>query len=179
MHFLCGGSTPLQREIFERKYTMHSALNPLSKKYICGLILIAILWSNLPARAQDIVEKNVPPEIQKVFSLKYPDHSEAYWTLKDGLYGVSFKTDKGYLDAWFSPKGKWVRTERIIEFDTLPKAVVDSLNASQFGDWDLGNIYTMEIPGRATRYKLYVYSANWDELELVYEGNGKLIVEVP
>jgi Protein of unknown function (DUF2874). len=158
---------------------MHTTLNLSSKKYICGLMLIAILWSNLPASAQDIAEKNVPSEVQKTFSLKYPDFSEAYWTLKDGLYGVSFNTAKGYLDAWFSPKGKWVRTERIIEFDILPKAVVDSLHASQFGNWDIGNVYTLEIPGRAARYKLYVYSANWDELELIFEANGKLILDIP
>lgn len=158
---------------------MHSALNPLSKKYICGLILIAILWSNLPAKAQDIAEKNVPPEVQKFFFLKYPDYSEAYWTLKDGLYGVSFKTTKGYLDAWFSPKGKWVNTERIIEFDALPKAVIDSLNVSQFADWDVGNAYAVEIPARANRYKIYVYSANWDELELIFEANGRLIPNLP
>jgi hypothetical protein len=158
---------------------MHSSLNFLSKKYIFGLVLIAILWSNLPASAQDIAEKNVPPEVQKVFSLKYPDHSEAYWTLKDGLYGVSFKTAKGYLDAWFSPKGKWAHTEKIIEFEALPKVVIDSLNASHFGDWDVGNVYVMEIPGKATRYKLYVYSSNWDELELVFEANGRLIPDLP
>lgn len=158
---------------------MHSTLNLLSKKYICGLVLIAILWSNLPANAQDIAEKNVPPEVQKAFSLKYHDYSEAYWILKDGLYGVSFKTAKGYLDAWFSPKGKWVHTERIIEFDALPKAVVDSLYTSQFGDWDVGNAYAVEIPGRTTRYKLYVYSANWDELELNFEASGRLILDIP
>lgn len=158
---------------------MHSDLNPLSKKYFFGLVLMAILWSNLPVTAQDIAGKNVPPEIQKNFSLKYPDFSEAYWTLKDGLYGVSFKTAKGYLDAWFSPKGKWVKTEKIIEFDTLPKAVIDSLNASHFGDWDVGNVYSMEIPGKTTRYKLYVYNANWDELELIFEANGSLIPDLP
>lgn len=158
---------------------MHSASNPLSKKYICGLILIAILWINLPVSAQDIAEKNVPPGVQKSFSLKYPDYSEAFWSLKDGLYGVSFKTAKGYLDAWFSPKGKWVRTERIIEFDSMPKAVIDSLYASQFGDWDTGNAYAVEIPARATRYKIYVYSANWDELELIFEANGRLIPDLP
>lgn len=163
----------------ERQYPMHSALNPASKKYICSLVLIAILCFNLPASAQDLAEKNVLSEVRKTFSQKYPDFSEAYWTLKDGLYGVSFKTAKGYLDAWFSPKGKWVRTERIIDFDTLPKAVVDSLYDSQFGDWDIGNVYAMEFPVRAPRYKLYVYSTNWDELELVFEANGRLILDLP
>jgi hypothetical protein len=158
---------------------MHSALNTISKKYISGLLLVAILCSYLPAGAQDIADKNVPAEVQKSFSLKYPDFSEAYWTLKDGLYGVSFKTSKGYLDAWFAPKGKWVRTERIIEFEALPKAVVDSLYAGQFGEWDVGDAYAVEIPGRVTRYKLYVYSTQWDEMELMYEANGKLIPDLP
>ena len=158
---------------------MQSDLNHLAKKYICGVLLIAMLWSSLQANAQDIAEKNVPLKVHKAFSLKYPDFSEAYWTLKDGLYGVSFKTAKGYLDAWFSAKGKWVRTERIIEFDALPKAVIDALYASQFGDWDVGNAYAEEISPKVTRYKLYVYNPNWDELELIFSAGGKLILDIP
>jgi hypothetical protein len=157
---------------------MHSVHFLFSKKLFFSIALITLLWSNLPASAQDIAEKIVPTEVQKAFSLKYPDYSEAYWTLKDGLYGVSFKTAKGYLDACFSPKGKWLYTEKIIAFNTLPKAVVDSLNASHFGGWDVGNSYSIEIPGKSTRYKLYVYSAKWDELELLFEENGRLIPDL-
>jgi hypothetical protein len=158
---------------------MHSSINPASKKYIYSLLLMTVICCNIPARAQDIADKSVSSQVRKVFIQKYPDFSEAYWTLKDGLYGVSFKTAKGYLDAWFAPKGQWVRTERIIEFDAVPKPVLDSLYSSQFGDWDLGNAYAVEYPGRTTRYKLYVYSTNWDELELIFEANGRLILDLP
>ena len=158
---------------------MHPALLPASKKYIRGLVLMAILCSSLPALAQDIADKNVPMAVQKAFSQKYRGYSEAYWTLKDGFYGVSFKTVRGYLDAWYTVKGKWVRTESIMAFEALPKAVIDSLYASEFSEWDLGDAYKLEIPGKATRYKLYVYSPDWDELELVFEANGKLILDLP
>jgi len=158
---------------------MQPTFNFLKRSFIITLVLITVLSSNHPIKAQDIAEKDVPPDVQKAFFKKYIKHSEAYWMIKDGFYIVSFKTGKEYLDACFSVKGKWISTERIIEFAALPKAVADSLHASQFGTWDVGNTYAVETPGRQTRYRLYIYSATWDELELNYEANGKLIIENP
>jgi hypothetical protein len=151
----------------------------LRRSFITGLILISVICINDALRAQDIAGKDVPPEVQKAFLKKFADAGDAYWMIKDGVYIVSFKTGKEYLDACFSPKGKWVYTERIIEFSTLPKAVADSLHASQFGHWDVGNTYAVELPGKPPRYRLYVYSATWDELELNYEADGRLIPDMP
>jgi hypothetical protein len=158
---------------------MQPASNFLNRSFLIIFVLLFVFCSNHSVRAQDIAEKDVPPDVQKAFSKKYLAHSEAYWMIKDGFYIVSFKTGKEYLDACFSIKGKWISTERIIEFADLPKAVADSLHASQFGGWDVGNTYAVESPGNPPRYRLYVYSATWDELELNYEANGKLIIENP
>jgi hypothetical protein len=158
---------------------MQPASNILSRSFLIGLIFVSVLCFSHSAKGQGIAEKDVPPDVQKAFSKKYMEHSEVYWMVKDGFYIVSFKTGKEYLDACFNAKGKWINTERIIEFKSLPKAVADSLHASQFGDWDIGNTYAVESPGKAIRYRLYVYSATWDELELNYEADGKLIVENP
>lgn len=158
---------------------MQPAFNFLSRNFYITLVLLSILSINQAGKAQDIAEKEVPPEVQKAFSKKYVEQSEAYWMIKDGLYVVSFKTGKEYLDACFSAKGKWVNTERIIDFNALPKSVADSLHASQFGDWDIGNTYAVETPGKPIRFRVYVYSATWDELELNFEAEGKIIVENP
>jgi hypothetical protein len=158
---------------------MQPASNFLTRSFIIGLVLFSVLCFSHIVKAQDIAEKDVPPDVQKAFSKKYLEHSEAYWMMKDGFYIVSFKTGKEYLDACFSSKGKWISTERIIDISALPKAVMDSLHASHFGHWDVGNTYAVEIPGKPTRYRLYVYSATWDELELNYEANGKLIIKNP
>lgn len=158
---------------------MKPASNSLSRSFFIGLLLFSLLCTNYMVKAQDIAEKEVPPNVRKAFSKKYIEHSEAYWTIKNGVYVVSFKTGKDYLDACFSTKGKWINTERIIDFIALPKGVADSLHASHFGDWDVGNTYAVESPGKPTRFRVYVYSANWDELELNFEAQGKIIVENP
>jgi hypothetical protein len=158
---------------------MQPASTLLSRNFFISLVLFSMLFVHHPLEAQDIAEKDVPPDVQKAFSKKYLDHNEVYWMVKDGFYIVSFKTGKGYLDACFSAKGKWISTERIIAFTALPQSVADSLHASQFGHWDVGNTYVVEIPDKPSRYKIYVYSATWDELELNYEADGKLIVENP
>jgi hypothetical protein len=158
---------------------MQPVSNFLTRNFFIGLVLFSVLCINHSLKAQDIAEKDVPPDVQKAFSKKYQEHSEAYWIIKDGFYIVSFKTGNDYLDACFTPKGKWISTDRIINFASLPKAVADSLQASQFGQWDFGNTYSVETPGNVTRYRIYVYSATWDELELNYEANGKLIIENP
>jgi hypothetical protein len=158
---------------------MHPAANFLSRRILRILLLSSLLFVNHLGKSQDIAEKDVPPDVQKSFSKKYAEHSEVYWMIKDEQFIVSFKTGKEYLDACFSPKGKWLYTERIIEFTALPKAVADSLHASQFRTWDVGNTYSVEIPGKPTRYRIYVYSATWDELELNYEADGRLIPDIP
>jgi hypothetical protein len=151
----------------------------LSRRCLTSLVLFSLLCINCTVKAQDIAEKDVPPDVQKAFFKKYVEHSEVYWMIKDGLYIVSFKTGKEYLDACFNAKGKWISTQRIIDHATLPKAVADSLHASQFGKWDIGNVYAIEIPGKPTRYRLYVYSTTWDELELNYEADGRLVTDTP
>ncbi|MEI6748255.1 MAG: PepSY-like domain-containing protein [Bacteroidales bacterium] len=158
---------------------MQPASKFLTRSFIIGFVLFSVLCINQSAKAQDISEKDVPPDVQKAFAKKYMEHSEAYWMIKDGFYIVSFKTGKEYLDACYSAKGKWIYTERIIDFTALPKAVADSLHTSQFGHWDVGNTYTVEVPGKSTRYRLFVYSATWDELELNFEANGTLILDIP
>jgi hypothetical protein len=158
---------------------MQPAANFFKNRILTTLIVILVFCNNHHAVAQDIAEKDIPSEVQKAFSKKFTEHSDAYWMMKDGNYIVSFKTGMQYLDACFSVKGKWLSTERIIEFSALPKAVADSLHASQFGTWDVGNTYVVEIPGKPARYRLYVYSSTWDELELNYEANGELIVDKP
>ncbi len=158
---------------------MQPATTLLSRNFFISILLFSMLFMHHPAKAQDIAEKDVPPDVQKAFSKKYIEYSEVYWMNKDGLYVVSFKTGKEYLDACFNAKGKWISTERIIDFTTLPKAVADSLHASQFGKWDKGNVYAVEIPGKPARYRIYVYSATWDELELNYEADGRLISDIP
>jgi hypothetical protein len=158
---------------------MQFSSESLRRSIVTGLIVISAFCINHAVVAQDVAEKDVPPEVQKAFLKKFAYAGEAYWMIKDGVYIVSFKTGKEYLDACFSPKGKWVYTERIIAFSALPKAVADSLHASQFGHWDVGNTYSVELPGKPARYRLYVYSATWDELELNYEADGRLIPDMP
>jgi hypothetical protein len=158
---------------------MQPVFKLLSHNLFVGIVMISVFCLNHTLKAQDVSEKDVPPDVQKAFANKFPEHSEEYWMIKDDNYVVSFKSGKEYLDACFSTKGKWISTERSIDFKTLPKAVADSLHASQFGDWDVGNTFAVEMPGKAIRYRLYVYSATWDELELNYEADGKLIIENP
>jgi len=158
---------------------MQPSFKFLKQSFFVTLVFISLLFNSRQAKAQDIAEKDVPPDVQKAFSKKYLEHSDVYWMIKDGFYLVSFKTGKEYLDACFSAKGKWINTLRIIEFASLPKAVADSLRTSHFGGWDVGNTYSVEAPGKPVSYRMYVYSPSWDELELNYEANGQLIVEKP
>jgi len=119
----------------------------------------------------------ISPEVKASFSKKYPATSEEIWTNIDHSVMISFKSGLDYYDAFFNKSGKWLRTEKAILFDQLPKNIQDSLNASEFNTWEKGSVYKVEMPGISESYKIYVYSKDWNELELDFDKTGKRIIQ--
>ncbi len=119
---------------------------------------------------------NLSTEVRTAFSKKYAVSSEENWARVDHSILISFRSGNEYYDAFFDEKGKWLRTETAIRFEQLPKIVQDSLKTGEFSTWQKGSVLKVELPGAAENYRIYVYSKDWNEMEVNFDKSGKRII---
>lgn len=139
------------------------------------IILLVSVFFTANAQIRNLGLDKLAPEIKTAFQKKYPSTSEESWTIIDKTILISFKTGTEYYDAFFDEKGAWLRTETSILYDQLPQPVRDSLKSGEFSTWEKGSVLKVEYPGTAETYKVYVYSKDWNELEVRFDKSGKRI----
>ena len=146
-------------------------------KYFWPLVWIVLLSTGIAAYGQVSNEglNKISPEIKSAFIAKYSGTSEISCSVIDQEVLVSFKSGDEYYDAFFDQKGKWLRTETAIVFDQLPNAIQDSLKNGEFATWQKGSIFEVKLPGNVSNYKIFVYSKDWNEMEINFDKNGKRI----
>ncbi|HPG32630.1 MAG: PepSY-like domain-containing protein [Lentimicrobiaceae bacterium] len=158
---------------------MKKQIIPLFQKASTALVLLIIMASGLTVSGQiphTGLEK-IPEGIKTAFTKKYATASEINWLLSDGLYVISFKAESDYLDAFYDAQAKWVKTEKAVLFNQLPKTMQDSLKAGEFGTWEKGSAYQVDLPGSIINYKIFVYSKDWNEMELIFDKTGKRLLQ--
>lgn len=119
---------------------------------------------------------NLPVEIQKEFSTKYPNALIEEWEQKNGYSVVDFRWDGFEAEAWFGANG-WVMTETDIPYQALPEAVKTSFEASRYANWKIEDIDKVERIHTETIYVIEVESGDAD-FDLYYSSNGILIKDL-
>jgi hypothetical protein len=142
--------------------------------FLCCWITV---YSAVQAKCQETRLKSIPLQVSKAFATKYNRGTDAEWFRNDELYKVSFVQDEIYYFAWFTPNGKWLRSEYTIEPDDLPPVVKATLKKSQYANWQTGNANVFLYPDKAPQYQLFVYDNDWNELELFFDSEGKLLTQ--
>lgn len=146
------------------------------KKYLKPLAFILIVSACFTTNAQtqnkDI--DKLMPEVKTAFSKKFPTTTVESWMKLDKAILVVFKSGDDYSDAFFDEKGAWLRTETSILYNQLPQAVRDSLKTGEFSTWEKGSVFKVELPADEN-YKIYVYSKDWNEMEVNFDKSGKRI----
>jgi len=148
------------------------------KKYLSIWVLILMVSIAITAKGQ-VYNKGLDrlsSEIRTAFEKKYASTSEENWARVDNSILISFRSGNEYYDAFFDEKGKWLRTETAIRFEQLPKNVQDSLKTGEFSSWQKGSVLKVESPGAAENYRIYVYSKDWNEMEVNFDKTGKRII---
>ena len=98
-----------------------------------------------------IRKSDVPAEVIESFKKKYAEAKDVewyfyadYWHFEGDTvlfftkcYGVEYKLEGKEQISVFTRYGDWVHTNRPIIEGELPKAVSDSLNNSEYKDWEL------------------------------------------
>ncbi|MDP2422963.1 MAG: PepSY-like domain-containing protein [Bacteroidales bacterium] len=130
----------------------------------------------LTATSQNAYHK-IPEKARAMFVKMHPNVTEVEWSDNFPEFLVSFYQDKNFYESFFDRPGKWLRTEHIIEYDELPEIVALVFYESGYSEYERGYVYKVEMPRKKIRYKIYVYDSNWNELELVYDAKGKMVVD--
>lgn len=120
---------------------------------------------------------NVSVELQKAFTVKYPDAGRVEWE-KKGVYAVAdFVQNQEEVSAWFTQDGKWYLTETDLAVAALPEAVRTSFLSGDYGDWRVEDVDKVERPATETVYVIEVEQGK-QEIDLYYSSDGVLVKTV-
>jgi len=138
-------------------------------------MLSVLFFMAIAANAQDLKTSEVPQELKMQFEKTYANATDVEWEKEMDNYKVEFDIDRQEHEIWYTSSAKQVKLEKKIEISALPKAVSDAIKAN-YGDYKIDDCEMQEENGTVT---YAVELEKWfNELEVVYSENGKLIKEI-
>lgn len=116
------------------------------------LVLLVMLSGKINAQ-QNI---DVPQVVVSAFEKNFPSAIGAKWEkLENTVYEVSFIVNSNQYEATFTSVGSWLKTEKIVDFNTFPSKVttefkakfpnVKIVEASLVETAKMGNLYGVEF----------------------------------
>jgi len=144
------------------------------RKFLLFVIVFAFAFQ--PIISQEVKQQQIPMPVRNAFNKKYVKSMDVEWTKKGSYFKVSFSLEGDYYYAYFTPSGKWAWSEYAIEDNELPAIIKNSLQKSQFKDWQTGNINVIITP-KTKQYQVFVYDPDWNELELLFDSKGNLVIK--
>lgn len=94
------------------------------------LFFLALISICLTVNAQD---ENLPENIVKAFSDKYPNLKIDNWTNDKDLFYLEFYLKGSFYTTAFNPEGQWVETSEIISDSDIPTLLKDYINRNYSG----------------------------------------------
>ncbi len=114
----------------------------------------------------------VPAVVEEAFRAKYGDQISPQWEIdSNGFWEAGFESDGGAARADFTVQGKWVETERSVEFDDLPDAVQQAVRA-EFGDRELAELEEVDSAKKGKFFDIE-FKASGPNEDVEYNENGK------
>ena len=136
------------------------------------LNLCSFIFADQPAQAQI---RKIPAEVTDALMDKYPNAERVSWKDKLTSFSASFEIDHEKYEARFSDKGEWRSTEKEIDEDELTEEVKDGFEKSKYGDWQIQNVYSIELPGEETQFRILVSKSDVQKKNLIFNSDGKLL----
>lgn len=119
------------------------------------VFLTSLLFIGFSLQAQKVDESSVPINVRKTFAKMYPNVKIYKWEQDGANFEANFKEGNIEQSATYGPDGTYVRLEKLLATDALPKAVNDYMaknfpgkkikEASQITDAVGGITYEVEI----------------------------------
>ncbi len=139
--------------------------------YLC-LILTSL---NLITKDSEGQVRPTPAEVTNAFTKLFPDAANVMWRDKITNFCVYFNIRTVKCEAKFSPDGKWLSTEKSVQWDSLPPFVTDSLKSGKYADWKGTSAYILRSASGTTQYHVVVTNTDLGRKILFFNENGQLL----
>ncbi len=114
----------------------------------------------------------VPPEVERAFAEKYPDSDADEWEVDvNGYWEAHFRRNALEFRADFTEDGKWVETERSIEFEDLPDEVQRAIKLD-FGEDEIAEIEAVDHPRKGAFFDVE-FERPGKNLDIEYKADGQ------
>lgn len=135
-----------------------------------SIFVIAVLAISLVACAQ-----NPPKSVSDNFNMKFQNATKVKWDQEEANeWEAEFKMNGDEMSASFDNAGKWLETEKELEKNDLPTAVLKVVNG-QYSGYEVEEAAEIEKPD-FKGYELAVEKGN-QELEILVDRMGKITVK--
>ena len=138
------------------------------KKIFLILLGINILALNSYSQ-QKIDEAKIPATVKSKFHDLFPNTKAEYWTMDEGSYVAEFDQQKKEMTVFIQPDGKVLKTETRIHPSGLPTEAKAYIAKHYPGKKITDCVTTADLEGHR------IYEAEVNELDLIFDGNGKFI----
>jgi len=119
----------------------------------------------------------VSTELRSAFDEKYPSAQRTEWENKGSYKVADFIYNNMETSAWFDSNGIWYMTETDLPFSSLPQAVKNAFQASDYSTWTIDDVDMLERKDTEVVYIIEVEQQN-NEVDLYYSAEGILIKSV-
>ena len=137
--------------------------------------LIVLLMVGFTVNAQDISSSEVPTAIQSHFNKAYKNATDIEWEKEMDHYQVEFEIDRMDYEVWYTSDGKQVKLEKELHLNELPTAIKSAIK-KKYSDYSIDDCELREENGNV----IYLLELEkwFDEIEVIYDANAKLLKEI-
>ncbi len=118
-----------------------------------------------------------PVEVTNTFNKMFPNASDLQWKDKIINFSAFFNIKGSKCEAKFTPAGSWISTEEVIQWDSLPRLVTDSLKSCKYGDWKGTSAYILQESNGTTQYHVVVTKSDMGRKILFFNASGQLLAD--
>jgi hypothetical protein len=151
----------------------HMHLKITIMKTTCHLLSLFLLLS-ISSFSQ--VTK-VPQVAKDNFARQYPEAREVNWDNEVISVNVRFELNGEWMNAEYSNKGIWKKTEKDWDYEKLPDDVKDGFDKSKYADREVVETVVVYLPGDMQQYRLKVQKNDLQKKYLFFDDDGRLIRE--
>jgi Putative beta-lactamase-inhibitor-like, PepSY-like len=119
----------------------------------------------------------VPQVAKDNFARQYPEAHEISWDNDVINVNVRFELNGERMNAEYSNKGIWKKTEKDWDYDKLPDEVRDGFDKSKYADREVVETVIVYLPGDVQQYRLKVEKNDVQKKYLFFDEDGRLIRE--
>ena len=119
----------------------------------------------------------VPQSAKDNFAHQYPTAQNVIWDNDVINVNARFELNGEKLNAEYSNKGIWKKTEKSWDYDKLPETVKDGFNKSKYADRGVTETVIVYLPGDVEQYRLKVEKNDLQKKYLFFNKDGRLVRE--